>query len=257
MSPTSNYLALLYELDRFTRGSPLGCVPSGAEMHAIARRAELAGPTDTSAAAWTGQLVKHGYVTPGPVRGGERRPQPPPGAWTDADLGIYIDYEVTDKGREEADRIRRLRREAATDAALGIGHSWMEPSQLDAVATPLRSLRNALDQERWVDAAGAAKELVEASSKVVLARAGQSVGRSESVQTLFQRAREASGPAARADTDLARSLVTTVQRVAELRNTAGAGHGHAEAPSIPPRDARMAAAAAVAVSRHLLQGVPD
>jgi hypothetical protein len=60
-------------------------------------------------------------------------------------------------------------------------------------------------------------------------------------------------PTDRLAVDLGRSLASVVQRVAELRNVVGAGHGHLEAPSISPRDARMAATAAVAVCRHLLE----
>lgn len=254
MSNPPNYLEFLYELDRYTRDSPRGCVPDGATMHLIARDAGLAGPTDTSAAAWTGQLITLKYLIPGTRLGGERRPEPPPGAWTDDELQRYIDYQVTDQGRDEAERIRRLRRQAATDAALGIAPSWLDESQLEAVGTQLRSLRSALDEERWVDAVGAAKNLVEASCKVTLAQAGQDVARSESLPTLFKKAYDALGvPTEPAAIQLGRRLTGTAKAVGELRTVTGAGHGQAEASAITARDARLAAAAAVAISRYLLE----
>jgi hypothetical protein len=254
MPRTPNYLEFLYELDRYTRDSPSGNVLNGASMHAIARDAGLAGPGTTSAAAWTGQLVTRGYVTHGPAPLGTRRPYPPPGPWTDEELQTYNDYEVTDTGREEAERIGRLRRQVATDAALGIPPGWLDDSQLEAVATPLRGLRTALDEERWVEAAGAAKNLVEASCKIVLAQRGEAIPTSGPLPTLFKRVHTAIAPGAdRSAVDLARGLAATVQGVGELRNVAGAGHGQAQAPSITPREARLAATAAVAVSRYLFE----
>ena len=252
----ANYLDFLYELDRYTRDSPLGCVPNGAEMHAIARGAGLAGPADTSAAAWTGRLVHLRYVTPGPALGGAPHTQPPPGPWTDDVLQTFTDYQVTSKGREEADRIHRLRREKATDAALGhVGPILEAPSiseaQRAAIAAPLKRLRTALDHERWVDAVGSAKDLVEAACKVTLAHASQPVPASESLPTLFKRALGAPPPDGPGG-ELGRSLTAAVQRLAELRNVSGAGHGHAELRAVAPRDARIAATAAVAVCSYLL-----
>jgi hypothetical protein len=254
MASAANYLDFLYELDRYTRSTPRGCVLNGAEMHSIAQDAGLAELADTLAAAWTGQLVKHGYVSHAPAPLGTRRPYPPPGPWTDEDLQAYNDYEVTDTGREEAERIGRLRRDAATDAALGIGPSWLDDSQLEAVGTQLHSLRSALDAERWVDAVGAAKNLVEASCKVVLAQRGQAIPTSDALPVLFRRAYDALAPSThRSVVDLGRALAGAVQRVGELRTAAGAGHGQAEVASLTPREARLAASAAVAVTRYLLE----
>jgi hypothetical protein len=122
-----------------------------------------------------------------------------------------------------------------------------------AINEPLRGLRNALDCERYTDAIGAAKDLAEAACKVVIEHAGEALPESASFTTLFKQAHRAVAVSADApDSDLGRSLAATVQRLAELRNIAGAGHGHAAPPALAVGHARMAAAASTGVAQFLL-----
>ena len=97
--------------------------------------------------------------------------------WSDRELQSFALYRVTATGRQEAERLRRVRREHLIDAALG---QALMPASVDlttvaaqAVGRPLRDLRAALADERPAAAVGAAKELVEAACKVVLAEHGE------------------------------------------------------------------------------------
>jgi hypothetical protein len=260
MRAMANHLDFLRALDDHVRGSNLGVVSRGIDLHTIATQAELVESGDQAAARWTGRLVDLGHFTHGLPNAGDRRPLPR-GGWTPDDIQRFSDYVLTPAGHEEADRIRQLERQAATDAALGavfpaLIRPWMDATQQRALGEPLRGLRAALDDERHTAAIGAAKDLLEATCKVLLARAEQPASRTTSLPTLFREAHRAytldtNEPAS----DLGRSLATAVQRLADLRNAAGAGHGHAAPPALEARDARLAASAAVAAAAFLLTNV--
>jgi hypothetical protein len=253
----ANHLDFLRALDDHVRGSNLGLVSRGIDLHSIATQAGLAEWPDQSAARWTGQLVDLGYVRHGLPNAGDGRSLPQ-GGWTPDDIQRFSDYVLTPAGHEEADRIRRLERGSATDAALGAAfptliRSWMDATQQRALAEPLRGLRAALDDERHTDTVGAAKDLLEATCKVLLAHAGEPAPGATSLPTLFKEAHRAYAPDANEPaSDVGRSLAAAVQRLAELRNAAGAGHGHAAPPTLQARDARLAAGAATAVAAFLV-----
>lgn len=256
-----NYLDFLLVLDDHIRDRPDGCVRGGYEMHEIAREAGLVEPSNEAAANWTGLLVELEYVTHGPLSMGDRRPVIPGRAWDSTQVQRFTDYRLTAKGREEADRLRRQAREQHTDAVLG--HSfphliqpWMSDVQQRAIAEPLGTLRAALDAGRYGEVIGSAKNLVEASCKIVLAGVGQSAEPNQSLPTMFKLACDARKGTTSAGDELGRSLTATVQRLAELRNIAGAGHGHASVPDRSPRDAHLAASAASSIAAFLLTPEP-
>lgn len=255
MCEMANYLDFLVALDEHIAGSSLGFVIYGHEMHGIARSAGLVVSGDESAARWTGELIQLGYVTHGPLGFGDRRPLPQ-GPFTSPDLSRVSDYRVTPVGRTEADRIRRQRREALTDAAIGVllpnlVTSQMRDTERNAITVPLAHLRSALDNEQFVAAVGAAKDLVEAACEVTLSRSGLPVSAGASLPALFKQALDATeGDAGQAD--VGRSLAAAVQRVAELRNAVGAGHGRASQPQVSPAAARLAATAATGIAVFLL-----
>ena len=242
-----NHLDFLLALDEATRASH-GSIGFGVEM---AQRAGLCQPGELVAARWTGELVHVKYVTHGVSS--HPRPLPSGPQWSDADLQSVGDYRVTAGGRAEADRMRRLAREARTDAALHadlrqFAQPWMTEDQRRAIADQLRELRDALDGEHVTAAIGAAKNLVEAACILVLEAVNEPVPRDTSLPTLFKLA---TGHA-RGDVGdgVGRSLTSTVQRLAELRNTVGAGHGQSSIPPSAPRHARLAASAATGITDY-------
>jgi hypothetical protein len=166
------------------------------------------------------------------------------------------DYRVTAQGREEADRIRRQRRKALTDAAMGAAlpefvRPCMTDAQRRAVAEPLANLRAALDTDRRGAAIGAAKDLAEAACKVAIARAGEQVPSAASLTSLFKQAVATTGSES-AESDVGLRLSAVVHQLGELRNIAGAGHGRAAQPDISERGARLAATAACGIALFLL-----
>ena len=125
---------------------------------------------------WVGKLVGDGHVVHGPQGGGDRQPLPSGRMWTKSELSRVSEYGIT-YGRTEADRVRRQRREAVIDEVMGLVFPRLRGLELPeaqrrAIEVPVVGLRTALDGERYEAAVGTAKELVEAASKVVLARAG-------------------------------------------------------------------------------------
>jgi hypothetical protein len=66
--------------------------------------------------------------------------------------------------------------------------------------------------------------------------------------------KQALGVAGRDDAagNVGRSLAATVQRLAELRNAVGSGHGRAEQPTVTGRDARLAATAACGIALFVI-----
>lgn len=249
MCGVANYLDFLVVLDETTRASSLGYIQQGFDMHTLVHRAGLAEPGQQAAAQWTGQLVHDGYVTHGPLSLGDRRALPAGPYWTEDDLQRVGDYRITAMGREEADRIRRQRRERRSDEALGmhlpsVAHTSMADVHHRAIAEPLRRLQAALDDGEHAAAIGASKDLVEAACKVAIDRTNETVPRGATLPALFKQAAATLPGAAERDSALGRSLAATVQRLGELRNAAGAGHGHASLHAASARHARLAASAA-------------
>lgn len=185
---------------------------------------------------------------------------PPGTAWTEMDIQRVRDFRVAPLGRQEADRMRRMEREATTDAALGTAfphllQPWMDEAHRRAISTPLLSLRAALDGEQHSGVLGSAKDLVEAACRVTLARSGNAMQVPRpSLPTLCKAAHRATAPDEDVDVGamLGPSLAATVDKLAQLRNSAGSGHGRAEAPTLTARQARLAASAAIGVAGFLL-----
>jgi hypothetical protein len=253
-----NYLDFLVALDDYLRGTPDGCVRGGYEVHEIARQAGLVEAGNEVAANWTGILVELDYLTHGPLSMGDRQPVLPGRMWDSTQVQRVADYRLTANGREEADRLRRQRREQRTDVALGIefpqlSPAWLSESQKGAIAEPIGALRAALDAGRHGDAIGAAKDLVEAACKISLEQVGVPITASQSLPTLFKQACDATNDGGSVGEDLGRSLTSTVQRLAELRNAAGAGHGRASVPTRSARDAYLATSAACGVVAFLFE----
>lgn len=254
----TNYLDFLLILDAHTRDSSLGYVQRGYDMYGISTEAGLTSWGDHVVARWTGELVHHGYLDHGPASLGDRHPSIPGPSWNENELQRYDSYRVTPAGREEADRLRRHLREGATDTALGLrfpslSRPWMTEVQQRAVLEPLTRLQAALDGDYHSAAIGAAKELVEAACKLNIERSGQEAPAAASLPTLFKQASHAQdAEAEESESPLGRSLASVVQRLAELRNAVGAGHGHASPPQVSARDARLAASTGTAIAAFLL-----
>jgi hypothetical protein len=119
MSDARNHLAFLLVLDEYTRAHPAGCITTSWELHTIAHEAGLVAWEERRTGHWAGELVDLGYLKHGPGSAGDNRPVPPGFMWSDEDASRFSDYRITSAGREEADRMRRLRRERRTDVALG------------------------------------------------------------------------------------------------------------------------------------------
>ena len=255
---TANYLEFLEALDGYTRSIPLGAVTHASDLHSIAADAGLAVAGDYPAARWTGQLVELGYVRCG-SHGGDARPAPPRGPWSMNDLQRFIDFVVTQSGREEAERIRRLKREQTADVVLGrampsLRERWLTDQQRAGLNRPLRDLEAALTSERAPAAIGAAKELVEAACKVTLECVGQKPAKTASLSSLFTAARRALDAD---DGGIGRSLSATVHGLDALRNEAAAGHGTATASPAEMGEALLAASAATGLLAFLLGAVAE
>lgn len=255
----ANEFDLLVALDDHTRDSSSGCVSGWADLLSIVQRDGLSDRAHEEAARWTGTLVELGYLRHQPKSLGDSRPEIPGTSWDQGQVSRYHDYRLTASGREEADRIRRREREIGTDVALGsrlpaLVRPWMTESQARAIAMPLAQLQAALDRQDDNAAIGAAKDLIESACLVTLEHAARNAPSAASLPSLFKLASESTTQADVSATDLGRGLAATVQRVAELRNAAGSGHGRASAPDVAHRDARLAATASTAVASYLLAG---
>jgi hypothetical protein len=108
-----------------------------------------------------------------------------------------------------------------------------------------------LDNEQFVAAVGAAKDLTEAACKVAIEHAGGTAPSGDSLPSLFKEALALSGVAP-AYGEVGRSLAATVHRLSELRNAIGAGHGRAAQPDVDGRAARLAASAATGIAMFVL-----
>lgn len=226
-------------------------------MHGIAQDAGLVEPGHEVAANWAGILVELEYLMHGPISMGDVRPVPPGRMWDSSQVQRFNDYRLTPKGREEADRLRRQAREVHTDAALGskfphLVSPWMSESQRHAIAESVAALQAALDTGRAGDAIGAAKDLVEAACKIVIERSNQSTSRNQSLPALFKQAISVEGRTPSVADEVGVSMTAVVQRLAELRNAAGSGHGRASVPDRSAREALFAASAACGIAAFLL-----
>jgi len=229
------------------------------DLLSIVQRHGLSDRAHEEAARWTGALVELGYLRHQPKSLGDSRPEIPGTSWDQGQVSRYHDYRLTSTGREEAERIRRRAREIGTDAALGsrlpaLFRPWMTNSQTRAIAVPIAQLQAALDREDDNAAIGAAKDLIESACRVTLDHLARDAPSATSLPSLFKLAAESTAQADVSAIDVGRGLAATVQRIAELRNAAGAGHGRASAPDVAHRDARLAATASTAVASYLLAG---
>ena len=258
MPVVANYLDFLVAFDDHIRPSSLGHVTYGHELEDIAKAAGLMAADDQySAARWAGECVAYGYITHNPPGGGDLRPVPS-GAYTADELRRFSDWRITPTGRSEADRLRRQRREELTDAALGgliskLALAQMSEPHRRAITMPLANLAAALDNERHVAAVGAAKDLAEAACKVIVDRGGEKPA--SSLPALFKQTLDVAGRDDAAG-DVGKSLAATVQRLAELRNAAGSGHGRAHQPAVTARDARLAGTSACGIALFVLDPKP-
>ena len=249
------HLDFLVALDDHLRNNHLDYLVYGHELYNIAQAARLCEAGSEQPAQWAGELVSRGYVTHSRLSAGDRRPLPD-GPYSAYDVRRVSDYGVTYEGRTEAERVRRQRREELTDAALcgvvpNLLQPWMSEVQRRAISTPLSHLRAALDNEQIVAAVGAAKDLTEAACKVAIEHARGTAPSGDSLPSLFKEALALSDVDA-AYAEVGRSLAATVQRLAELRNAVGAGHGRAAQPDVDGRAARLAGSAATGIALFLL-----
>jgi len=250
----ANELDFLEALDRYIRDSPLGMVTLWSDLRDIALRERLMAPENDRVPAWTGVLVYQGYMECQPMGGAIVSPAAH--GWSERDVQSCSHFRLTAPGREEAERTRHHKRQQGTDAALGgnvlLLCPWLQHSQRAAIERPLRELRNALDAGNAATAIGAAKELVEAAAKVVLSHLGHS-STAKSLPSLVRDALRAT------DTpdELATSLTATTQRLGELRNVAGSGHGRDSERPVWLGLPHLAAASGAGVASYLLASVPS
>lgn len=251
-----NYLDFLVAFDDHIRAGNLGYVISGHELYGIAHNAGLAGQLDGVVVQWVGKLVDDGHMTHGPQGAGDRQPLPPGRYWTQHELSRVSDYTITYTGRTEADRVRRQRREAVTDELLGLvfprlGELDLTDAQRRAIQVPLAGVQAALDDERYEPAVGAAKDLVEAASKLSLLKAGREPAARASVASLVKLALTASAGDTGGE-EIARRLAGVVDALGDLRTNVGTEHGRAEQTEASAELAHLAASTACAVARFLL-----
>lgn len=113
-----------------------------------------------------------------------------------------------------------------------------------------------------------AKELVESTAKLVLRSRGVAYTKSDDVPALVARAQESLGlnasgvdvaaPEAKALRRILQSLTSLTQRITELRNQVGTGHGRASVPTwVRPRHARLAAGASQTWCQLMLETLED
>lgn len=138
-------------------------------------------------------------------------------------------------------------------ALLGNSHAL-----LDHFKVIERSLRNDPAQ-----AIASSKELVETVLKIILDRSELPYKRAEDIPDLYRKVAELlklqaesvpeSATASASSQGILRTLVTTVRRLAELRNEIGRGHGRAKLSPAYERHARLALNAAVTVTEFLIE----
>lgn len=173
--------------------------------------------------AW--QLVPVDRLRAQPIYAGRRRDMPiPPAAALDLDR-----YHRIDDPHLFIEHLRRIEASLAADPPVAIGHS---------------------------------KELVESTCKVILRDYGEDVGKSHDLPALYKavqvhlklrpEAVPESPNGSRAAEQTLRTLITTIQSLAELRNELGIGHGRDRRSPALARHARLAFHAAITISDFLL-----
>lgn len=125
----------------------------------------------------------------------------------------------------------------------------------------LTRIRNAVDRDPAA-AIASAKELVESLCKIILERSGQNYTGKEDLQGLYRQVADllrlkaesvpASAKGSETSQKILRTLVTTVQSLAELRNELGLGHGRSLPSPALARHALLAVNSTVAVAEFLL-----
>ncbi len=252
MAKPPNYLDFLVALDDHFLNTNYDYIPDSSDLHRIAQDAGLETRELPQAARWTGELYGHEYLTARFRRFNQQIPPPP---FTDHDLQGLGEFRITPLGRQEAERVRRQWREAETDALLGLRFPAVHrlaasDAQQRALESPLRHIREALDQQQWDRAIGSAKDLAEAACKVAITLTGGRTSSNEDLPALVKKALQAT--AGEDASDLARRLVSVTQQLAHVRNTAGTGHGRNDQPEVSRRAGRLAAATALAVAEYVL-----
>jgi hypothetical protein len=151
---------------------------------------------------------------------------------------------------------------------VGLEHSLHDVTDPSGIRAELDRARRALSEDP-AGSIGAAKQLIEATAKVVLHERGQSLDENATVPDLVKAAQQAlrlHPSAVQPGPDAAYSLkkilggVSSIAiGVAELRNRGyGSGHGQTSAPSgLGPRHARLAVNAAITWCQLLLDTLAD
>lgn len=253
MAKPPNYLNFLVALDDHFLTTHEDYIQDWSGLHRIAQDSGLETRELPQAARWTGEMYGHKYLTAQSRRFNQELPPPP---FTDQDLQGLGEFRITPLGREEAERVRRQSREADTDALLGLRFPDLDrlaasDTQRRAIESPLRHLREALDQEQWDRVIGSAKDLAEAACKVAIALAGGGSSSNEDLPALIKRVLQAAPGDGDSD-DLAKRLVSVTQQLAHVRNTAGIGHGRDADPEVSRRAGRLAAGTALAIAEYVL-----
>jgi hypothetical protein len=125
----------------------------------------------------------------------------------------------------------------------------------------LRRIRDTVDRDPAA-AIASAKELVESLCKIILDSSGQNYANGEDLPALYRRVAEllrlkaesvpASAKGSETSQKILRTLVTTIQSLAELRNELGLGHGRSVSSPALARHALLAVNSTVAVTEFLL-----
>jgi hypothetical protein len=136
-----------------------------------------------------------------------------------------------------------------------------ELADASAIRAELARLEKNLDADPSQDI-GAAKRLIESTAKIILVRAGVSVGRSPRVPDLVEKAMQSVGAWSttkpRHVLEMMDSLKALACSVNRLRNEAGDGHGGVTAVTgVDDRDSRLAVRAAIAWCAYLLDALAD
>jgi hypothetical protein len=260
MSASSTALDLCELIDRLIRfGGISRGFGTGYQLFEAARDAGLVGATESGVVGmWVGELVDDGLVTHQGRVGGS--PPVPRGViWGDRELQEHSGYRVTAEGRAEADRTRRLRRELYAERVLAgqlalDGDALVDPEGRAAIVGHADAMQRALAEERWSECVSAAKNLVESAAKAVLSARGEPPPAGGVKLSGVYRDALGAGDDDAAGWTLTRGLVGLVQGLAELRNSMGAGHGHAEARDAGRAEGELAAGAAVILARHVVRG---